>query len=133
MEVELGHEETTKIGRRFSWRLGLLLLNGYIGTPILSQEILNVQLPLTKCCLFHEMLTASNSLTSIYLEVDQGLDLELADFLCICLRSKKNAESSMELRRLRRHKWFSKSYNQIITLGELVEVVDPTISSQSKF
>ncbi len=35
MEAELGSEDGARFGRKFSWRLGLLLLNGYLGTPIL--------------------------------------------------------------------------------------------------
>ena len=37
MEAEIGLEDGIKIGRKFSWRLGLLILNGYLGTLILSQ------------------------------------------------------------------------------------------------
>jgi hypothetical protein len=133
VESEVGPEDGAKIGRRFSWRLGLLLLNGYFGTPIMSQELQKVQLPLRKCCLFHEILASPDSLAALYLECGTGIDLELADFLCLCLRSRKNADHNLELRVLRKHKWFSKTYNELITLGELLEVVDPAFSRHSKF
>ena len=55
MQVELG-EKNEAYGRKLCWRLGLLLLNGYLGREILSQDIMKVQLPIKKCCLFHEIV-----------------------------------------------------------------------------
>lgn len=51
MENEV--ESNSKKGRGLAWRLGLLLLNGYIGTTILSEEILKIKLPLKKVSLFN--------------------------------------------------------------------------------
>lgn len=66
MQSELDIEKKKDMGRIFGWRLGLLVLNGYLGAPIFSQEILKVQLPLRKCCLFHEILESPHSLAALY-------------------------------------------------------------------
>ena len=109
------------------------MLNGCLGAPILSQEIMKIKLPLKKCCLFHEILESQHSLAALYFEVSGGMDEDLAKFLCLCLRSKKNADNSLELSDLRKHRWFSKTYHSVVTLGELIAVLDPAFSRHSKF
>ena len=45
----------------------------------------------------------------------------------------KKGGKPIELKDLSRHTWISKRYNPAICLGELIEVVDPSSSSHSKF
>ena len=51
----------------------------------------------------------------------------------MCLRTKKNIKNNFELKDLQKHSWISKKYNSVISLGELIEIVDPAHSRHSKF
>ena len=42
-------------------------------------------------------------------------------------------EGSINLKTIRRHKWLTKKYDQSLSLGELISIVDPAISRHSKF
>ena len=68
----------------------------------------------------------------MYLELGGGIDSEFADVLCFFLKSKKNTHSKMKLKLPRNHKWFSKAYKSIVSLTELIKVVDPAFSKHSK-
>lgn len=89
--AELGAEDASIEGR-FVWRLGLVLLGGYLGSVVVGQDLERVTTPLRRCCLLHEMLAVSGSLSALFLSLNAAEDDALTDFLCRCLRSRKQAD-----------------------------------------
>jgi hypothetical protein len=132
--AELGAEEASIEGR-FVWRLGLVLLGGYLGSVVVGQDVERVTVPLKKCCLLHEMLSTLGSLSAQFLSLNSAEDEDLSSFLCECLRSRKKAEREgrTELRSLRTHSFLRRKYGEVISLGEMIEVVDPSSGFKSKF
>ncbi len=74
------------------WKLGLVLLGGYLGSVVVGQDVEKVTAPLKKCCLLHEMLALPGSLSSLFLSLNAAEEEALMDFLCKCLRSRKQAD-----------------------------------------
>jgi len=86
---------------------------------ILNMDVAKVQLPLKKCCLLHEILGSSGSLSSLFVSLNNIEDEPLLDFLCKCMRSRKfsEKEGQIEIKTLRSSKFLNKKYSEIISLG----------------
>lgn len=69
----------------------MVLLGGYLGPVVVGQDVERLSTPLKRCCLLHEMLAISGSLSALFLSLNAAEDEALSDFLCKCLRSRKQA------------------------------------------
>jgi hypothetical protein len=56
------------------WRLGLVLLGGYLGSVVIGQDLELVPVPMKRCCLLHELLACSGSLSSLFLSLNSVED-----------------------------------------------------------